>query len=68
MSEPVTILTAALELKPGSVYALESDGRLIREDYAAITNQLKDVRERLGIEFVLLSGGLHIVREEVDPQ
>jgi ABC-type glutathione transport system ATPase component len=52
----------ALKLEPDSVYAVETDTVLSKEQRAAIVSSFKRVQEMHGITFVLLEGGMKIAK------
>lgn len=66
MSDPI-VINEALELKPGSIYAIKSEQRLSRDEYSSLMDQFEKLRDRLGVEFIILDGSLHIVREVEQP-
>jgi len=55
------IFNEAVELKPGCIYALETEFFLTRKQRAMIEDNLKKWTDKYGIRFILFEGGFQLV-------
>lgn len=53
----------AIKLEPGCVYAIECDYHMTREQQERVQQRLEPYEKEHGVKFVVLSKGLHLVRE-----